>query len=209
MTDKLASLAMPDGRRSEAALETPAPRRPRWRPFAARKGAAPPRAGMPSSGGGDWIVVLAGIGLAMLCALFPWYIFFNQEEFGIRPLQFAGRLGNGSGTGAAPTTLPELTGMRLPSQSVEEPPLDAIATGALADAPESAPAQQPFPGERIDFRLVHAANGRAMIEDADGYWIVQRGSVLPDGSRVAAIERREGAWALVTSHGTTVPLAEQ
>ena len=45
------------------------------------------------------------------------------------------------------------------------------------------------------------ANGRAMIEDDTGLFIVQRGSILPDTSRVAAIEERDGRPVLVTDAG--------
>ena len=38
-----------------------------------------------------------------------------------------------------------------------------------------------------------------MIEDDAGLWVVQPGSMLPDSSRVAAIEQRDGKWVLVTT----------
>ena len=56
------------------------------------------------------------------------------------------------------------------------------------------------------FRLVHVANGRAMIEDDAGLWVVQAGSMLPDSSRVAGIEQRDGKWVLVTSTDRVVAL---
>jgi hypothetical protein len=45
-----------------------------------------------------------------------------------------------------------------------------------------------------------------MIEDADGLWVVQRGSRLPDASRVVAIEQRGASWVLVTSNDRIVKL---
>jgi hypothetical protein len=47
-----------------------------------------------------------------------------------------------------------------------------------------------------------------MIQDDTGLWIVQRGSVLPDSSRVSAIEQRGGKWVLVTSTGQVVELSK-
>ncbi len=47
-----------------------------------------------------------------------------------------------------------------------------------------------------------------MIEDSDGLWVVQRGSQLPDASRVAAIEQRDGRWVLVTTHDKVVELSD-
>ena len=32
----------------------------------------------------DLIVAALGVTLGLICALFPWYIFFNPEEFGVR-----------------------------------------------------------------------------------------------------------------------------
>src|SRR5436189_206932 len=68
--------------------------------------------------------------------------------------------------------------------------LDLFATGTLQekskDGDGAAPGldEQPFPAEVPEFRLVHVANGRAMIEDDAGLWVVQPGSLLPDSSYV-------------------------
>ncbi len=51
----------------------------------------------------------------------------------------------------------------------------------------------------LPYKLVHIANGRAMIEDEHGVTIVERGSRLPDNNQVAAIEQRDGRWVMVTS----------
>ena len=47
-----------------------------------------------------------------------------------------------------------------------------------------------------------------MIEDDSGLFIVQRGDILPDSSRVASIEDREGRWVLVTDVGLVLELPE-
>jgi len=56
--------------------------------------------------------------------------------------------------------------------------------------------------------MVHVANGRAMIEDDAGLWIVQRGSKLPDSSIVSSIEQRGGKWVLVTSTDQVIELSK-
>jgi len=38
-----------------------------------------------------------------------------------------------------------------------------------------------------------------MIEDDSGLWIVQRGSTLPDMTKVTSIEQRDSGWVVVTS----------
>jgi hypothetical protein len=90
--------------------------------------------------------------------------------------------------------------------------LDLFATGTPAESPQDPDKtpgidQQPFPAD-TEFHLVHVANGRAMIEDDAGLWIVQPGSTLPDNSKVASIERRDGKWVLVTSANAVIGLTK-
>jgi hypothetical protein len=46
-----------------------------------------------------------------------------------------------------------------------------------------------------------------MIEDEDGLWVVQKGSTLPDASKVASIEKRDGVWVLVTDADRVIQMA--
>jgi hypothetical protein len=78
----------------------------------------------------------------------------------------------------------------------------------VQDDPSPPPADQPFPAAASEFKMVHVANGRAMIEDDTGLWVVQRGSVLPDSSRVASIEQRGGKWVIVTSTDKVIQLTK-
>ena len=45
-----------------------------------------------------------------------------------------------------------------------------------------------------------------MIEDESGYWFVEKGSPLPDGSTLVAIERGNdpGSWSIKTSDGDVI-----
>src|SRR5688572_30152532 len=36
----------------------------------------------------DLTVAALGVTLGLICALFPWYIFYNPDEFGVRPMKF-------------------------------------------------------------------------------------------------------------------------
>ena len=159
----------------------------------------------------DLVIAALGITLGLICALFPWYIFFNQEKFGIKAIRFEGGheastrgpLVSGGGRIGAPMGLAETLA----------PQLDFLATGTTA-APQSeaaAPAElppQPFPVEPPVFHLVHVANNRAMLEDDSGLFVVGRGSVLPDGSRVQAIEPRGKRWVLVTSENKVLEIQD-
>lgn len=152
----------------------------------------------------DFVIAGLGIALGLTCALFPWYIFFNQEKFGVRAMKFSG---GGQNQQPIPLAMGQQVNRIGAPMSVEDIPpmkLDLFATGSLRrdkDDEVGVPGvtEQPFPGPKIEFKLVHIANGRAMVEDDAGVWIVQRGSPLPDSSRVASIEQRDGKWVLVTS----------
>lgn len=155
-------------------------------------------------------ITIAGLGLALglTCALFPWYIFFNQDKFGIREFSFDGR---GAAASRTAGYQPDLFGKPFADSDVPQLNVDLFPTATLASSsipmraiPQS---EQPHPEDRIAYRLMHVANGRAMIEDEDGLWVVQRGSYLPDGSRVATIERRKDEWVLVTTLDRVLRLA--
>jgi hypothetical protein len=174
----------------------------------------PPKAQFPrlkkkSDRRGDFVIAALGITLGLICALFPWYIFFNQEQFGVQAIKFGGSGTNSGRTGGgvvAQRSAP-LTAKDVPAMDI-----DLLATATLPDKaedPTQAPGidQQPFPADP-KFRLVHVANGRAMIEDDTGLWIVQRGSRLPDASSVESIEQRHGKWVMITSANDVIELSK-
>ena len=161
----------------------------------------------------DLTIAALGITLALICALFPWYIFFNQDQFGVRAMKFQGG-GTASSGPTASGPLRERIGAPMNVEDLPLPELDLFATGTVRNNSDGDDAstppgldEQPFPGEIPQFRLVHVVNGRAMIEDDAGLWIVQQGSQLPDSSTVTAIERRSGKWVLVTSDDRVVEMA--
>jgi hypothetical protein len=171
--------------------------------------AKPPRPAVERNRRSDLIIAGLGIALGFGCAVFPWYIFFNQDKFGIRAVKFEGNpnqqgpvmLGSDGERVGAPMSAADIPPMQL----------DLFATGTTGsdeddDGNASKLIEQPFPGDRIEYRLVYAAAGRAMIADDTGMWVVQRGSLLPDNSKVAGIEQRNGKWVLVTSAEKVVEL---
>ena len=169
----------------------------------------PPKAPFPrlkkeSSRRSDFVVAALGITLGLICALFPWYIFFNQEQFGVQAIKFGG---TGTNSGRAGGGVVAERSAPLTAKDVPAANLDLLATGTVQDDPNPAPAEQPFPADATKFRMVHVANGRAMIEDDAGLWIVQRGSILPDSSQVSSIEQRNGKWVMVTSTDQVIELS--
>ena len=170
-----------------------------------------PRSTPPKKRGRRSDLIIAGLGIALGfgCAVFPWYIFFNQDKFGIRAMKF-----EGNGDRTQPVMLGsdgERVGAPMSAKDIPPMELDLFATGTTGsdeddDGNASKLVEQPFPGDEVRFRLVYAAAGRAMIADDTGMWVVQRGSLLPDNSKVAGIEQRDGKWVLVTSADRVVEL---
>jgi hypothetical protein len=156
----------------------------------------------------DFVIAGLGITLGLVCALFPWYIFFNPDQFGVQALKFGG---DGQGTRRAIASISHTLPVTdaLAETSAPSDKLDLFATGTLPDKEEERAAvpNQPFPAEDLSYRLVHVMNGRALIEDETGLWVVQSGAILPDSSRVASIEQRGGSWVLVTSKEKVVELS--
>ena len=154
----------------------------------------------------DFVIAALGVTLGLICALFPWYIFFNQEQFGVQAIKFGGTGTNSgrAGGGVATSRSAPLTAKDVPNTSI-----DLLATGTVEDdaTPAQPPGDQPFPADVAKFRMVHVANGRAMIEDDTGLWIVQRGSTLPDSSTVSSIEQRNGKWVMLTSTDQVIQLS--
>ncbi len=157
---------------------------------------------------GDVAVMVMGTLLGLTCALFPWYIFYNQDQFGVREFQFSGGRQETTDTGTI-TAHPGRIGAPFKAAEMPRIELDVISTGTLAPPPPTdaaAIADQPFPADLVEYRLIHVANGRAMIADDTGLWVVQPGSRLPDASKLKAIEERDGHWVIVTTDDRVIAL---
>ncbi len=157
---------------------------------------------------GDIGVMVVGTVLGLGCALFPWYIFMHQEQFGVREFRFSGQSQWTNTTGTLETH-PGRVGQPFKTAEMPRLELDVISTGTLGsppDMPAGEIANQPFPADLVDYRLVHVENGRAMIADDTGLWVVQPGSLLPDASKLRAIEQRDGKWVIVTTADRVIAL---
>ena len=156
---------------------------------------------------GDRVLTATGIALAAASALFPWYVFLNGEKFGIRTPTFEHTRDLPPGQ---PRNVMSVSPLAMVDNSDDDEvpapePVDSLTTAttsALGDEEERGRLLeiQPFPGKSA-FRLLHVTNGRALIEDGAGMYMVRVGSILPDNSKLARIEQRDGRWAIVTSSG--------
>lgn len=165
-------------------------------------------------GPGDRWLILSGFAIAGAAAMFPWYVFFNQEDFGIQPISYYGSTRDLPETpgrnvvSVSPLAIPDEPDGSAPP-SVFDPVITATVSnlgeevdGATVDPLTTA--TTPIGGGQKPFRLLHVANGRALIEDRSGMYIVRIGSVLPDNSRLATFEERDGRWVIVTSNGQVI-----
>ena len=154
----------------------------------------------------DRVLTVTGLALAGAAAIFPWYVFFNEDKFSLNIAQ-----------GDRTRDLPDWPARNVFSVSPlamvnknevknkPEPPIDPLTTATVSSVGKEidkglVPEDQPFPASS-GFKLLHVANGRALIEDPSGMYVVRVGSVLPDESRLATIEQRDGKWVIGTSKG--------
>lgn len=163
----------------------------------------------PETGGsfGDRLLVTAGVTLAALAAFFPWYVFLNPQEFSVPPL-WQGNTRDLPETPAREVMSVSPAAMVDDDDADKAGDVDPVKTATVPNlglekktgaTPEKS-LDQPLPAP-TGFRLMHVANGRALIEDASGLYIVRVGSILPDSSRLATLEQRDGEWVIVTSNG--------
>src|SRR3546814_17300992 len=117
---------------------------------------------------GDRVRGIAGIALASAAAFFPWYVFLNEDKFGIRVQQLDHSRDLPPGR---PRNEMSVSPLAMTDNSADEqlalPPPDMLTTapvpdhGADEDGGSDLP-PQPFPG-RGDFRLLHVATGSQPI----------------------------------------------
>lgn len=161
----------------------------------------------------DAVLVGVGVGLAAAAATFPWYVFVHQDQFGYATVKFEQAPPDSDLSGPFYTPRVQWRPQPATAEDLASLPLDHVATGTVVgsiefETPEPGMQTQPFPGAPPSFTLVHVTQGRAMISDANGFFVVERGSVLPDSSRVVSIDNVDGKWRLKTSRDQVVELAE-
>ncbi|ARO28676.1 hypothetical protein NXC14_CH00674 [Rhizobium sp. NXC14] len=153
----------------------------------------------------DRFLTFAGLALAGASAFFPWYVFFNADKFGINVATSSNSRELPDWPARNVFSVSPLAMVNKNEAAKKAPPVDPLTTATVSDLGKQRDGgamleDQPFPG-KSSFRLLHVSNGRALIEDPSGMYVVRIGSVLPDESRLAMIEQREGKWVIITSKG--------
>ncbi|MBB6220318.1 flagellar protein [Rhizobium leguminosarum] len=155
----------------------------------------------------DRFLTFAGLALAGASAFFPWYVFFNEDKFGVNVATSDNSRELPDWPARNVFSVSPLAMVNKNEPDKKAPPIDPLTTATVSDLGKEREGRpiledQPFPG-KSSFRLLHVSNGRALIEDTSGMYVVRVGSILPDQSRLATIEQREGKWMIVTSKGET------
>ena len=163
----------------------------------------------------DRIIGWSGAVLALAAAFFPWYVFVNEEKFGLEALR--AMLSQEAAVPSRRATTNDSSG-GIPDRTLQAalpPAEDSLVTGTVPaessdkdDNTEQALPAQPFPAAPRAFRLLKVIKGQAMIEDATGIYVVHKGDVLPDQTKVADLEQRDGKWVLVTNTGVAYAAVE-
>ncbi len=136
-----------------------------------------------------------GLMLAGGAVAFPWYVYFNPEQFSPPRIEYSG---NGELFGE-PEDRSGAFEQRMISLRGEI--LDPVETGTVepANISSGSSGDQPFPGRSNAYRVLHVANGLALVRDDTGIFIVQLNSRLPDGQVIKEMRRQDQKWELVTS----------
>jgi hypothetical protein len=167
----------------------------------------------------DMALSATGVTLAVFAAFFPWYVFFNYEQFAPKYGEMVQNMRRDLPVFApkpvfsvSPSASININ-QRPPGLAMQVPPgLDDITTATVpgedADRKkarsDTGALDQPMPGAAGSFRLLHVAGGRALVEDASGIYMVGIGEVLPDNSKLVSIEQQAGKWLITTSNGATL-----
>jgi hypothetical protein len=163
----------------------------------------------------DRVIGWSGAALALAAAFFPWYVFVNEDKFGLDALR--AMLSQEAAVPSRRATSNDSSG-GIPDRTLQAalpPAEDGLVTGTVpaksaekdGDSEQALPAQ-PFPAAPRVFRLLKVIKGQAMVEDATGIYVVHEGDVLPDQSKVANLEQRDGRWVLVTTTGVAYAAIE-
>ncbi|MEP1206302.1 MAG: hypothetical protein ABJM29_17105 [Rhizobiaceae bacterium] len=160
---------------------------------------------------------MVGLALAGVSSYLPYYVYFNETEFGPPTMQFTGRIDY-----EAPVVVERSRETRRPlfteelAVNFEAQEIDPLVTGSIQPdgdgIPRLRPRVRPRPSlEQFNdlqaeltvhesLELVFATRGRALIRDGDDILPIAVGSRLPDGSTVKSLLRKQNGWQVVTSN---------
>lgn len=152
----------------------------------------------------------AGFILATICAVLPFVMYYDILDARPKP-QAPGKEVRDPLNRTNQKVVRETHGKQASLQTKPGEDLDPMTTATTSEqtgdrlARIDEASKQPFPGKPV-FLVREVVGGLVMIEDDSGYWFVEKGSPLPDGSTLVAIERGNdpGSWSIKTSDGDVI-----
>ncbi|MBA8879794.1 hypothetical protein [Phyllobacterium myrsinacearum] len=158
----------------------------------------------------DGYIKGAGFFLAIICAILPFVMYYDILEARPKP-EMASKAVRDPLDRSNQKVVRKNNGSETPQSKTRDGALDPMTTATTSAltgdrlAGINAASKQPFP-EKPVFLVREVVGGLVMIEDNSGYWFVEKGSPLPDGSTLVAIERgtSAGAWQIKTSDGEVI-----
>jgi hypothetical protein len=158
----------------------------------------------------DGYLKSAGFVLAVGSFVLPFVMYYDILDARPKPVS-SGKKVNDPLNRANQKVVRETHGRNGASPGKPSEELDPMITATTAELTEDRLARideankQPFPGKPV-FLVREIVGGLVMIEDDTGYWFVEKGATLPDGSKLVAIERGDGkdSWQIKTSGGDVI-----
>ena len=177
---------------------------------APKKATPEPKVVRPRDKRFDGYLKSAGFVLAVGCFVLPFVMYYDILDARPNPLS-SGRKVNDPLNRTNQKVVRETHGRNGASPDKPSEELDPMTTATTAELTEDRLARidkaskQPFPGKPA-FLVREVVGGLVMIEDETGYWFVEKGATLPDGSKLVAIERSDGkdSWQIKTSGGDVI-----
>jgi hypothetical protein len=172
--------------------------------------ASEPKVGRPRDKRFDGYLKSAGFALAVGSFVLPFVMYYDILDARSTPMS-SGQKVNDPLNRTNQKVVRETHGRNGASPGKPSAELDPMTTATTAELKENRVAgmdeasMQPFPGKPV-FLLREIVGGLVMIEDDSGYWFVEKGATLPDGSKLVAIERGVGkdSWQIKTSDGDVI-----
>ena len=151
----------------------------------------------------------AGLTLAAVCAVLPFVMYYDILDARTEP-QTTGKTVRDPLDRTNQKVVRQTHGKQEASFQVADG-IDPMTTATTSEQTGErlnqidAAKKQTFAGKPV-FLVREVVGGLVMIEDETGYWFVEKGSTLPDGSTLVAIERgsEPGMVSIKTSEGTII-----
>ncbi len=156
----------------------------------------------------DRTLVGGGVAMAFCSVVFAGYMITDggrQPYFpGLEYLAIFSQPSHGRPTQVAAHPAPMLARLESPGDAngVDPTPTGSIGASSPTEPPDAAGLPPPR------YRIVSASRDAAWLENEHGFRQIRPGEALSGFGRIAAIERRNGRWALVAQSGSILQLSD-